>query len=151
MLSQAGRECTLPRKRQGGQDGTGNGGRQSTCKARYPTLHRVPSPLSLTQTCRRETSGDLSVTNELLKPPCACCLLVLNLKLRRDVNPFNKPHHLPQPHCHPQFRDVNSRGDKSPHGACPILPVLPKHHGDTSALSPQVFLHFGYHISHLTF
>lgn len=38
----------------------------------------------------REMSADLSVTNELLESHCACCLVVLNMKLRRDFHLFKK-------------------------------------------------------------
>lgn len=47
--------------------------------------------LSLNQTCRGEMSGDLRGTNKYLVSPCVCCLLVLNVTLRRDFDPFNKP------------------------------------------------------------
>lgn len=48
------------------------------------TLHRVNLMLSLNSNRERETAGDLHAANEHVESPNACCLLVLNTKLRRE-------------------------------------------------------------------
>lgn len=39
----------------------------------------------------RGMAGDLHAANEHAESPSACCLLVLNTKLRREPTPFNQP------------------------------------------------------------
>ena len=53
-------------------------------------FHRVNVWLSLNHNCRREMSGDVYL-GQILASPRVCCLSVLNLTLRRDFDPFNKP------------------------------------------------------------
>lgn len=92
-----------------------------------------------------EMSVGLSVTNDHLVIH-AYCILVLNMKFRRVFNPFNKPIPAPLP-----FPVLNFRRQKYSHRAQHIWPTLPKHRGDTSEISVQVFLPpLGtmYHISH---
>lgn len=114
-VSHIGTEGMLPRKRQGCYEWTGSSGRlinvqgsvmdtfcRGFCCCFFPLQNYWM--LRLNQIQRRKMSRDLSVTNELLESPCACCLLVLNMKLWRDFNPFHKlllptPPPLP-PHSH---------------------------------------------------
>lgn len=85
----------------------------------------------------REMSADLSVTNELLESHCACCLVVLNMKLRRDFHLFKKllpP--TPAPHLHPTF---TPDGKKNSHGAIASCQCF-QSTMDTSETSLSVFL-----------
>lgn len=91
--------------------------------------------LSFNQIQMRKMSRGLSVTNELLESPCACCLLVLNMKLWRDFNPFRK---LLLPTSPPLPPTPTPQSKNNFLGPLPFT-MLPKYQGDTSECHCQRF------------